>query len=164
MNEEFERIVEMSAAYDKRNEDPSKNYGIHGVDFRMVLKGPKGAVQFVIYTNWHLPHVQEEMDHKVLLDPSTVDISHHPMPADVGYHSPKPMWESEDWPHKPATESCPYLDGKPCYYDGSTLYAEDVYKILLKKGSKGVWEELENCYREQFEEDSTQEGTAKEEE
>jgi hypothetical protein len=33
----FERIVTMNPAYDKRNADPSKNYGIHGVDLRMVL-------------------------------------------------------------------------------------------------------------------------------
>lgn len=42
-----ERIVEFTPAFDKRSSDPSKDYGIHGVDMRMVLKGENAATQFV---------------------------------------------------------------------------------------------------------------------
>lgn len=56
----FSQIVEMPAAWDKRSDTPSEDYGVHGVDLRMVLVGPLGAVQFVVYTNWMLPHVQSE--------------------------------------------------------------------------------------------------------
>lgn len=38
-----ERIVEFTPAFDKRSSDPSKDYGIHGVDMRMVLKGVTAA-------------------------------------------------------------------------------------------------------------------------
>ena len=57
-----ERIVEFTPAFDKRSSDPSKDYGIHGVDMRMVLKGENAATQFVLFTNWHLPHVHDELN------------------------------------------------------------------------------------------------------
>ena len=142
---EFEKIVMMTPAYDKRHKDPNKNYGIHGVNLKMVLKGKMGAVQFVVYTNWQLPHVTEEM----LQNPrqrNSVDMFFMPMPADLGYHSYKPRYEGQTL----LTESCEYLDGKPCYYDGSSLNAETIYETLLEEGSDGVWRELENCYNEIF--------------
>jgi len=38
----IERIVEFDPAYDERN-NPKGNYGIHGVNLRMILKGSKGV-------------------------------------------------------------------------------------------------------------------------
>lgn len=35
-------------------------------------------------------------------------------------------------------ENCPYLDGKPCYYDGSGLNAEPVFDILVKDSKAEV--------------------------
>ncbi len=146
----MKRIVTFDPAYDKRSKDPSKNYGIHGVNMRMVLKGNKGAVQFIVFTNWELPHVQREMDSKPLNN--FPYMFHKPMPADVGYHSPVPMYKGQG----PSSKSCEYLDGKPCYYDGSGLHAEKVFDILLKGGSDAVWQYLEKYYNEQFGEDATQ--------
>ena len=88
----FERIVELTPAYDKRSNNPAENYGIHGVELRMVLKGAEGAVQFVLYTNWHLPHVARELKSRRL----------EPLPADLGYHSPCPMYDSQ----QPSSEAC----------------------------------------------------------
>lgn len=144
----MEKIVTFSPAFDKRDPNPSKNYGIHGVDLRMVLKGDKGAVQFVLYTNWHLPHVQEELNQKVIgQDKIYISAILNPQPADLGYHSPAPRYEGQSI----CSQSCEYLDGKPCYYDGSGLNAEKIYEVLLKEGSDGVWKELENYYKELFE-------------
>lgn len=147
MKEKYEKIVKFSPAYDKRNSDPKKNYGIHGVELRFILKGKKGATHFVLYTNWQLPHVTEEFLKEGTRDLLDIKVKFVPLPADLGYHSPKPMFEGHT-----SMANCPYLDGKPCYYDGSGLRAEDVYEILLKKGSIGVWSELEKCYKETFEE------------
>lgn len=143
-----ERIVELRPAYDRRSADPSKDYGVHGVELLFVLKGREGAVQFLLYTNWYLPHVQEELDKRFLLRPDRVGVRCHchPMPADLGYHSPHPMYKG----HKPTTESCPYLDGRLCYYDGSGLAAERIYEVLLRTGSDGVWAELESYYASVF--------------
>jgi len=140
----IEKIVKFNPAYDKRHPNPKKNYGIHGVELLFILKGKKGAVQFLLFTNWHLPHVQKELDSKSL--GKFPYLFHKPQPADLGYHSPKPMYKG----HTTATDSCKYLDEKPCYYDGSGLAAEKIYNVLLKEGSDGVWRELEEYYTEVF--------------
>ena len=140
----MERIVEFAPAYDKRGPDSSSNYGVHGVNLRFVLKKEKGAVQFLLFTNWHLPHVQKELDSRTNLE--FPHLSCHPDPADLGYHSPEPKCGEEI----SSTESCSYLNGKPCYYDGSGLAAERVYERLLREGSEGVWSELESYYSKIF--------------
>ena len=134
----IEKTVQFSAAYDKRDPDPNKNYGIHGVTIRFVYKGEKGATQFVLYTNWHLPHVTEELRNKerFLLEP---------LPADLGYHSPTPQYEGQ------TQMDCDLLEGGVCYYDGSSLQADRVYKRLLEDGEDGVWAELEEEYKYRFE-------------
>lgn len=142
----MERIVEFTPAFDKRNPNPSKNYGIHGVDLRMYLKGEKGVVQFVLYTNWHLPHVQDELLNKATRqDKRYLEVIFNPQPADLGYHSYKPKYEGQYH-----TDNCPLLDGHECYYDGSGLNAERIYDVLLKEGSEGVWRELEEYYNHIF--------------
>lgn len=154
MLENFERIVEILPAYDKTKE----GYGIHGAELRMVLKGQQGAVQFVLYTNWQLPHVEQNLIKKVLKDaiseeaPSEVikqvrtklNVYFLPMPADLGYHSKTPHYEGQY-----LTSDCQYIEGG-CYYDGSGLNAEPVYQILLTEGSDGVWKYLEQYHKEIF--------------
>lgn len=141
----MERLVEFQPAYDKRNPDPDKNYGIHGMDLRFVLKGKKGATQFVIYTNWYLPHVTQEMLRKPIKDRIDLECRFLPMPADVGYHSPVPMYEGQS----KASDDCPYTDGE-CYYDGSGLQAEELFIDFLVGGDKAVWERLEQSYISHF--------------
>lgn len=166
----MEKITTITPAWDKRDPDPKKNYGIHCCDLRMVLKGELGAVQFVLMTGWNLPHITEEFKNKR-------EISNlYPLPADLGYHSPKPMYEGQtrvgetkydfDNPEeivlgeekvkfpsaslvKEDLPVCEYI-GKPCYYDGSGLNAERIYKIMLEEGSDGVWKELESYYTRIF--------------
>ena len=140
-----ERLIEFDPAFDKRHPDPSKDYGIHGVNIRFVLKGPEGAVQFLLYTNWQLPPVTEELIAKPIKDKFLLKALFLPIPADLGYHSPAPHYEGQT-----STGPCPYLDKKECYFDGSTLNAEPVYERLLKEGHEGVWAELEKCYDDFF--------------
>jgi hypothetical protein len=47
-------------------------------------------------------------------------------------------------------EPCRYLDGKPCYYDGSSLNAERIFDVLTAEGDEGVWRELEAYYHATF--------------
>ena len=136
----MERIVEFSPAYDKRDPIPSKNYGIHGVDLRMVLKGERGAVQFVLYTDWQLPHVAAEYKAK--------GFHIGPLPADLGFHSPVPMYDGDE----SIEPECAYLDGRPCFYDGSGLAADRIFNVLRAEGGDGVWRELEAYYTEVFSE------------
>lgn len=148
----MERKIEFYPAYDKRNTDPNKNYGMGGVTLSFYLIGEKGAIQFVVYTNWHLPHVQHEIDSKPPKEPYPY-LSHSPTPADIGYHSYKPMYEGQ----LPMEGEC-HLLGKTCYYDGSGLQAEDVFKILLEGGSEAVWKDMERRYAEQFQNEFMEEG------
>lgn len=134
----FTRIVEFTPAYDRRSSDPKQNYGVGSVQLRLVLKGSRGAVQFLLYTDWHLPHVVQELDHK--------GYRFAPSPADLGYHSLVPRYEGQE----PITDACPYLDGQPCYYDGSSLAADAVWLRLLNDGDAGVWAALEDYYRHVF--------------
>lgn len=130
----FDRIVTVIPAFDRRHKDPSKNYGIHSAELRMVLKGSKGATQFVLYTGWHLKHVREG------------SFVSDPLPADLGFHSPIPQYTG----HEETSIECPYVDGGRCYYDGSSLQADTVFDALVSGGSEAVWEILEGYYHEMF--------------
>ena len=145
---DFERIVEFVRAYDRKAE----GYGIHGVDLRMVLKGPKGATQFALSTGWYLPET-------IGCEPSQWGgVGHdygdklarfglnHPMPTDLGYHSPTPQYEGQT-----SMGPCDYLDGAECYYDGSGLNAARPFEALLREGGEGVWKVLFDYYFDLFE-------------
>lgn len=127
------------SAYDKRSSDPKKNYGIHGVNMTWYVKHVGHAVQFVVYTNWHLPHVEKE------LDGNFPHLSCHPLPSDVGYHSKRPMYQGQT----PIGDDCK-LTGGECYYDGSSLHATDVFQMLVTQGHEAVWTYLDSLFWKQW--------------
>lgn len=137
----FKKRIFIRPAFDKRDTDPSKNYGIHGADMIFTLIGEKGAVSFVLYTNWHLPHVVEEFHRK----PDHIICK--PLPADIGYHSPYPMYEGQ----KSRNGCCEYI-GVPCYSDGSASNSDAYYEALISRGSKGLWKKMKLYYKIKFEE------------
>jgi len=144
----MERITELTPAYDKRAEGK----GQHCVELLMLLKGDKGVVQFRLFTGWDAGSICKPADYnwKTCRVNTNSEISSlFPMPADLGYHSPTPRYEGQT-----SMGTCRYLDGKPCYYDGSSLEAYRIYSILVHEGSEAVWKELEKYYKELFEEDA----------
>lgn len=143
----MKKEIKFHPAWDKRSDDPKKNYGIHGVGMQFTLAGELGAITFTTYTNWHLPHVQDEVDARGLLPEPCRYMFHKPQPADISYHARTPRYEGQE-----GTEGCHALDGATCYSDGSGLAAEDVFRILLTDGSDGVWEEMERWYLRKFNE------------
>jgi hypothetical protein len=134
------RFIKFLPAYDKRDPDPRKNYGIHGVDMTCYVKGNRGAVQFKLFTGWMLPHVQREIEGR-----TSCIHGHKSFPADLGYHSPKPMYEDQI----PMSEKCTILGGT-CYYDGSGLNAEGIFDILVREGGDAMWKALDEYYVETF--------------
>ena len=138
---DMKRIIDFVPGYDKRDPDPKKNYGIGSMMIWFVLKGERGAVHFSITTGWYPENVQREFYARK----KVLDIV-NPVGADVGYHSPEPMYEGQET----VDDSCEYLDGKPCYYDGSGLAADDLAKRFLVDGDSTVWSELENVYIQRF--------------
>ncbi len=140
---EFVQKLKFIPAFDKRDSDN----GIHGAELRMVLIGPAGAVQFVLYTNWHLPDVQVEMIRRATenADPRMLLPLLGPMPADLGYHAKRPQYEE----HPVIDNDCPYTGG-PCYYNGSGLRARGVFDLLVTEGGEAVWKFLQEYYQEVF--------------
>jgi len=137
-----DRWLEVQPAFDKRHDDPKKNYGIHGVTLRFLLRKPDAVMQFLLYTNWQLKHVRAE---KGIATVERYPFSYWqaPMAADIGYHAKAPLYENQN------SMDCELLGGK-CYYDGSTLNAEPVLESFIEKGLDGVWEALEEFYANQF--------------
>lgn len=149
---ELEQIVQFEPAWDKRSDDPKKNYGIHGVELRMVLKGNKGATQFVLYTGWLLPSTlglpDDGTDLELYQYTDRLHERHskyYPSPTDLGYHAKEPQYEDQY-----VRTDCEYTGGI-CYYDGSSLNAYYPFRELLTKGSDGVWAFLEMYYNHLFE-------------
>ena len=139
----MEQLIEFQPGFDKRHKDPNKNYGICGMTIRFVLKGESGATAFLIYTNWYPPKTQEELFNNGKDRYSFFQIQ--PIGADVGYHAREPQWEDQS-----PQENCSYLDGDPCYYDGSSLRADKVNLLFLTQGVEAVWKELEEEYEYRF--------------
>jgi len=151
MEEKLERITHFVPAFDKRNPDPHKNYGIGSVKCMMVLKGKNGAVHFIFSTGMFLPETIKEYyrDKRDLFhfnyEGGEVKQSYY-MGFDVGYHSHKPEFDGQ---HVSQTK-CKWLDGKPCYSDGSGLRAEEWMDIFIRKGSDEIWKMLEEDYKSRF--------------
>lgn len=140
---EFEQIVFVSPAYDKRDPDPSKNYGIGACRITFILKGPLGAVQFMIGTNWYPPHVQrEKRDWQRDFDTRFDKI--HPQGWGIGYHSRVPVYEGQE----PLKHDCDLVEGGTCYYDGSGLQAEEMIPHFIAGGTDWLWPELRRRYDE----------------
>lgn len=149
----FKKIIKFKAAYDKRSDDPTKDYGIHGCECHFYLTGEKGVIQFKFHTQWLLPHVQKEQDARTLnkimrreqYSECALEWNHHPRAYDLGYHSPVPMYEDQT-----KMEYCDFFDNG-CYYDGSATASDRILQILISEGSDAVWREMKKYYFNVFE-------------
>lgn len=133
-----ERRTIWAPAFDRRSDDPKKDYGIHGMEIKFLLIEDHKAVQFVIYTSWMLPHVTKEHEQR----------GYHPSPmgADLGYHSPHPQYEDHT-----ITKNCEWTDGD-CYYDGSSLRAQELFEKFIAEGEEYMWQQLEEEWDYHFKE------------
>lgn len=144
----FVRIIRMRPAFDLRDPDPKKNYGIGSCCFWFYLQGPLGVVQFMMSTNWFLPHNIEEMKAEgQWFDKYGLGNKSLPEGWDVGYHSPRPHYEGQI-----QMSDCEFIEGGKCYYDGSALRAseEKWVETLVSKGLDGIWTKLEEEYKHRF--------------
>lgn len=131
------REVKFSPAFDKRNPDPKKSFGVYGMDIVFLLTGADGVVDFRFNTGIYLPEVQLENKAK--------GFTHEAYGVNVGWHSPKPLY---DWQQteEPSTTDCDYLNRQPCWCDGSTLRAQEWLEILIRGGEEPIWKMLEEYY------------------
>ena len=117
---------------------PADKY--NGVEMSMNLKGEHGCVHFRLGTGWFLSEEKERHCYKdcnYLLEP----FAH-----ELGYHSYKAISSNIEIRY----DGCELLNGKPCYYFGTTYGASHIFDILVKEGSEKAWEELEKYYKNTF--------------
>jgi len=165
------RKLDFEPGWDKRDPDPKKNYGIHGMSMRWLIYGKLGTVQFLLYTNWQIASVRKEHNSMEMVHRFVND----PMPADLGYHSRVYMYEGQTpmqnrkitgskkmkinplnsespelempiFTTDPVLPGCQYLNGDPCFYDGSSLQAITMFDTLVEEGEEALWTRLENYY------------------
>jgi hypothetical protein len=100
-----------------------------GLEMRLIVRGEKGAVHFYMNTGFRAVTSQ----------------SNEPFVIDLGYHSYTRVDDNCTY-----MGPCKYLDGHDCYYAGSTLAANDLYRIICEEGSEEFWKMLELFYNETF--------------
>lgn len=142
--------IKFVPAYDKRHENPRKNYGIHGAEIRFTVGENKGQfVHFSLYTNWFLPETQKWLDARVLARGVTqfsLAANYHPDTNGLGYHSPYPVYEGQE----PAQLECEFLDGEPCYSAQHDSGLQGYLDALIAGGLDALWGKLEAYYRRVF--------------
>lgn len=142
---ELRHEIEISPAYDHRAEGKGQNC----VDMTWYVTGPKGVIQFRLFTGWGkqiIPTPERPWQELNIPYPCGHDQGlWEPMPADLGYHSYVPLYEEQT-----TMGSCPRLGGKDCYYDGSGLNAYRIFSILVHEGGDAVWAALEAEYELRF--------------
>src|SRR5579859_5041295 len=95
---EFERFILWTSA-----PKPDPHYGRHFVELRMVLRGPRGAVSFAMYTGWNHGDDRKSIDGKIdCLDGVRREPYNKPIPANFAVHSPTPLYED----HAVGKECC----------------------------------------------------------
>jgi hypothetical protein len=135
-NSLFTREVIFQAAYDKRDPNPSKNYGVHGVHiwFSVIHKTRQEGLTFSVSTGWQLPHVQREFEgRKTPL--------REPMAFGVNIHTKTPRYAGQS-----STQGRCVITGGKCYCDGSDLLGEDFLKTLIEGGDEALFA----CMEQQF--------------
>lgn len=123
------------------------SHGRHGLEIKFYIHGEKGAIQFALSTGWTPQYIEpDRISHRDLSEcfkEINQPIPLFPMPTDLGYHSYKPHYKGQ----APISDKCEVLGGKPCYYDSSSLNANDAFYTLINGGEEALWKFLEQYYK-----------------
>lgn len=111
------------------------NHGKGCVEIIWLIRNERGAIEFILLSGWY-PDWRDKRFGQ----------GYTPMPSDLGYHSPTPRYDGQTR----TTEKCAWLNDKPCYYDDSSLNAEEAFNILVRDGETALWRFLEKCHTETF--------------
>jgi len=133
---DFYRRVEFTPAWDRRDPDPSKDYGVSGVSIHFSLVGENGAISWEIMTSWVLPSTEEMWKSKGLGHFGLFK----PTAGGVGFHYP------------PEREDLDYLEIGPCNLLGECrcdvgfLYGNTMMQRLIEGGEDTLWAEMIQAY------------------
>jgi hypothetical protein len=150
--------IMVTPAFDKRSDDPKKDYGIGACRICFAVVGKKGAVTVDFFTNWFLESTVKEYRKEGIFKnnlggekdkiKTKIDLEKTSRPIHAGYftiHSKKKVEYSQK------TKKCCFINGETCYSYGSCMHAEMYLPILLSKGSDGIFKELEKEYKRELE-------------
>lgn len=132
----MERRIQLTKAWDRRDKDPAKDYGVHGVEVVFTVIGELGAVQWRLMTPWVLPKTQKWWDEIN----NTTGYTMMPCPAPLIWHERVADGHGQ---------KCDVLGYCRCEQAGSFMSAHDIYVTLTEKGDDGVWAILEAAYERQ---------------
>ncbi len=106
----MEKITRIRPAYDKRNDDPKKDYGIGPAQVYMGLVGKQGAISFSFSTGMYLEKTEQRLAASGSFNWEEITPGHwysviKPMGYDVSHHSKKPLndyqkKEGPSWPKR----------------------------------------------------------------
>ena len=143
---DLKRTFEIIPGYDYRDNPEKIQYGQHCMNMRFFVSGELGVVQFVLSTGWYPEMIAKPTaDWQELL--RVIDSGMNaPMAVDLDYHSPVARYEDQR-----SMGPCVYLDGKDCFYDGSSLNGYKLLSLMIHEGGEAMWKELEDYYKSTFE-------------
>lgn len=122
-------------AHEQRHDDPSKDYGIGCAHMVFRLIGPKGAIEFDVFTGWYLAHVAERLRREPV---GHYKGARHALEGHAGatyFHQHTPMWDDQE------PEDCKLLGG-PCYCDVGYTIGDDLWEGLVTGGEPGLWKRM----------------------
>jgi hypothetical protein len=125
-----------------RSPDPRRSYGVHGMEIRWYLRGPKGGAWVAFSTEW-IPG--DLTPGHGLMPPGFPprEPSQYPDGCGLGWCGLVPQYEG----HEPTTDAgCLLIPGGTCYTDMSYTGSDPVAVAFTERGEAAVWEALEDCY------------------
>lgn len=134
-----ERRISILPAFEARDPDPSKDFGIHGCELHFAVRLGDSAASTIFNTGWFLPELRERM--------RNLDRGGMPTCWGIVMHRTTPSSGDDS-----IYDDCHILGGK-CYTQyGSMLYGDTIAERLVREGASGVWDELENAISPNLEE------------
>jgi hypothetical protein len=132
----LERAVTFYPGYNCADRSMS-GHGVHGMEIRWDLRGPRGETWFAVFTEW-IPG-QLSPGHGLSPEGCQVAARQQPSGAGIGMHSPAPQVDGQ----LPA-DGCPLWG--TCYGDTAYGASDALAAAFTERGSEAVWADLEARY------------------
>jgi hypothetical protein len=126
------RWLDMTPAFDKRDPDPKKNYGIHGAELHFGVSRGEVTVVLRWMTPFHLPEVRAYLNNHYLGRDRLFDGL-----GGIDYHASVPLYEGA---YK--QQNCMYTGGD-CYGDRTATGAGELFDKAVADPEE-IWKTLDS--------------------
>jgi hypothetical protein len=119
-----------------------QGHGVHGMEIRWYLRGPKGGAWVAFSTDW-IPGRLSPGHGLPPLGMVLRDRDQYPNGCGLGWCGLVPQRED----HEPSVDAgCYLVPGGTCYSDMSFMASDPVAVDFTERGEPAIWEALESCY------------------